>query len=96
MTTNADDYRDGGLRFPASFIFGSATASYQVEGAVTEGGRGASIWDTFSHTPGRVWNGDTGDIADDHYHLLEQDLDDLFRLLGALGQPSGEPAPSWG
>lgn len=80
MTTNtsapgADDYRGSGLQFPKSFVFGSATASYQIEGAVNEDGRGPSIWDTFSHTPGRVWNGDTGDVADDHYHRLEEDLD---------------------
>lgn len=75
MTTGSADYRDSGLVFPEGFIFGSATASYQVEGAVTEDGRGQSIWDTFSHTPGRVVNGDTGDVADDHYHRVEADLD---------------------
>ncbi len=75
MTTGSADYRDSGLVFPGDFIFGSATASYQVEGAVTEDGRGQSIWDTFSHTPGRVVNGDTGDVADDHYHRVEADLD---------------------
>ncbi len=61
--------------FPAGFVFGSATASYQIEGAVHEGGRGPSIWDTFSHTPGKVVNGDTGDVAVDHYHRLHDDLD---------------------
>jgi beta-glucosidase len=60
--------------FPASFVWGSATASYQIEGAVAEGGRGPSIWDTFSHTPGRVLNGDTGDVADDHYHRVSDDV----------------------
>ncbi|MBF0815940.1 beta-glucosidase [Microbacterium paludicola] len=60
--------------FPPSFVWGSATASYQIEGAVAEDGRGPSIWDTFSHTPGRVANGDTGDIADDHYHLYADDV----------------------
>jgi beta-glucosidase len=69
------DYRDAGLVFPDSFVFGSATASYQIEGAVHEDGRGVSIWDTFSHTPGKTLNGDTGDVADDHYHRLESDLD---------------------
>jgi beta-glucosidase len=75
--TSAGDaeYRNAGLVFPESFVFGSATASYQIEGAVNEDGRGPSIWDTFSHTPGRVWNGDTGDVADDHYHRLEEDLE---------------------
>ncbi|MEA9986677.1 MULTISPECIES: glycoside hydrolase family 1 protein [Subtercola] len=75
MSTNSPDYRDSGLEFPADFTFGSATASYQIEGAANEDGRGPSIWDTFSHTPGLVVNGDTGDVADDHYHRLEEDLD---------------------
>ena len=61
--------------FPSDFVFGSATASYQIEGAVAEGGRLPSIWDTFSHTPGKVVGGDTGDVADDHYHRLDEDLD---------------------
>ncbi|HEY5223232.1 MAG TPA: GH1 family beta-glucosidase [Microbacteriaceae bacterium] len=75
MSTDNADYRDSGVQFPPDFVFGSATASYQVEGAVHEDGRGQSIWDTFSHTPGKIWNDDTGDIADDHYHRLEADLD---------------------
>ncbi|WP_345711724.1 family 1 glycosylhydrolase, partial [Kineococcus glutinatus] len=58
--------------FPAGFAWGSATASYQIEGAVAEDGRTPSIWDTFSHTPGRVLNGDTGDVADDHYHRFRE------------------------
>jgi beta-glucosidase len=78
--SGADDYRGSGLQFPDSFLFGSATASYQVEGAVNEDGRGPSIWDTFSHTPGRVLNGDTGDVADDHYHRLDEDLDLMASL----------------
>jgi beta-glucosidase len=78
--TSSPDYRDGGLEFPANFVFGSATASYQIEGAVREDGRGPSIWDTFSHTPGLVVNGDTGDVADDHYHRLDEDLDLMKRL----------------
>jgi beta-glucosidase len=63
------------LSFPENFLWGTATASYQVEGAVNEDGRGTSIWDTFSHTPGKVLHGDTGDIACDQYHRLEEDLD---------------------
>ena len=51
---------------PADILWGVATAAYQIEGAVDEDGRGSSIWDTFSHTPGRTWAGDNGDIADDH------------------------------
>jgi len=60
--------------FPAGFLWGSATASYQVEGAVNEDGRGPSIWDTFSHTPGKTHNGDTGDVADDSYHRYAEDI----------------------
>ncbi|GAA2614653.1 GH1 family beta-glucosidase [Dactylosporangium fulvum] len=70
------------LEFPPGFRFGVSTASYQIEGAVGEDGRGPSIWDTFSHTPGRTANGDTGDVACDHYHRWESDLD-LISELGA-------------
>ncbi|MBN6053250.1 beta-glucosidase [Nonomuraea sp. RK-328] len=66
--------------FPENFLWGTATAAYQVEGAAAEDGRGPSIWDTFSHTPGRVDDGDTGDVACDHYHRLEEDLGTLARL----------------
>ena len=62
------------MSFPDGFAWGTATASYQIEGAVDEGGRSKSIWDTFSHTPGKVDNGDTGDVADDHYHRYEEDV----------------------
>jgi beta-glucosidase len=79
-TVGNADYRDSGLVFPSDFVFGSATASYQIEGAANEDGRGPSIWDTFSHTPGKIWNGDTGDVADDHYHRLESDLDVMTQL----------------
>ncbi len=61
-------------RFPEGFLWGSATASYQVEGAVHEDGRGPTIWDTFSHTPGKTHNGDTGDVADDSYHRYPEDI----------------------
>ena len=54
--------------FPDGFVWGTATSSYQIEGAVAEDGRGESIWDRFSHTPGSVKNGDSGDVACDHYH----------------------------
>ncbi len=67
--------------FPANFVWGSATASYQIEGAVREDGRGPSIWDTYSHTPGKTSEGDTGDIACDHYHLYKQDVA-LMREIG--------------
>jgi len=63
------------MPFPPDFAWGTATASYQIEGAVDEDGRGPSIWDTFSHTPGNVANGDTGDVACDHYHRWADDVD---------------------
>src|SRR5438093_6762977 len=66
--------------FPPEFVWGTATAAYQIEGAVHEDGRGPSIWDTFSHTPGRVLNGDTGDVAADHYHRWREDLAILHDL----------------
>ncbi len=67
--------------FPPDFIWGAATASYQVEGAHDEDGRSPSIWDVFSHTPGRTHAGDTGDVACDHYHRLPEDVA-LMRELG--------------
>jgi len=70
--------------FPPGFVWGAATAAYQVEGAVRENGRGASIWDTFSHTVGKTFNGDTGDIACDHYHRYPDDIG-LMRELGITG-----------
>lgn len=70
--------------FPEGFHFGTATAAYQIEGAVHEGGRTASIWDTFSHTPGKTAGGDTGDIACDSYHRWRQDIE----LLSDLGVDS--------
>ncbi|HEY8311067.1 MAG TPA: family 1 glycosylhydrolase, partial [Gemmatimonadaceae bacterium] len=69
-------------RFPAGFLWGTKTSSYQIEGAVEADGRGASIWDTFSHRSGMTRNGDTGDVACDHYRRLDEDLD-LLADLGA-------------
>jgi beta-glucosidase len=66
--------------FPAEFLWGSATAAYQIEGAAGEDGREPSIWDTFSHTPGKVLAGDTGDVADDHYHRYQSDVEAMARL----------------
>jgi len=70
--------------FPKDFLWGVATSSYQIEGAVEEDGRGPSIWDTFSHTPGKVENGETGDVACDHYHRYREDVA-LMRDLGMQG-----------
>lgn len=77
--------------FPTGFLWGVATAAYQIEGAAAEGGRGPSIWDTFSHTPGLTRHGDTGDIACDHYHRLDGDLD----LIASLGLGAYRFSLSW-
>src|SRR5437868_480690 len=69
------------LRFPPDFVFGASTAAYQIEGACREDGRGESIWDRFCKTPGAVANGDTGEVACDHYHRMKEDVA-LMRLLG--------------
>lgn len=71
-------------RFPRDFLWGTATASYQIEGAWNEDGKGESIWDRFSHTPGHIINGDTGDVAADHYHRWLEDIE-LLKWLGAPG-----------
>ena len=60
--------------FPPDFLWGTATASYQIEGAAQTDGRGVSIWDTFSRTPGKVKNRDTGDVACDHYNRYPEDV----------------------
>lgn len=62
------------IEFPPDFIWGTATASYQIEGAVREDGRGESIWDRFSHTPAAISDGSTGDVACDHYHRWREDV----------------------
>ena len=89
------------MSFPDGFQWGVATASYQIEGAVSEDGRAPSIWDTFAHTPGAVRDGDTGDVADDHYHRWAEDVEliaglgvDLYRFSLAWPrlQPSGRGA----
>lgn len=82
---------DLAARFPADFWWGSATASYQVEGAVAEDGRGPSIWDTQAHTPGRITDGSTGDVACDHYHRWAEDID----LMVGLGLDSYRFSISW-
>ncbi|MEJ3654650.1 GH1 family beta-glucosidase [Actinomycetes bacterium KLBMP 9759] len=82
MTTQhvAAEQSTQALTFPEGFLWGSATAAYQIEGAVAEDGRTPSIWDTFAHTPGRVANGDNGDVADDHYHRFREDIALMVRL----------------
>jgi beta-glucosidase len=71
-------------RFPAHFLWGAATASYQIEGAVREDGRGASIWDDFAATPGKTYQGQSGEMAADHYHRVEEDTNLMVQLgLGA-------------
>lgn len=70
--------------FPDKFIWGAATAAYQIEGGAREGGRGESIWDRFSHIPGKTLNGDTGDEACDHYHRYQHDIS-LMKELGLKG-----------
>jgi beta-glucosidase len=69
-------------RFPTGFFWGTATSAYQIEGAWNEDGKGPSIWDTFAHTPGKIANGDTGDVANDHYHRYEEDVA-LMKDIGA-------------
>jgi beta-glucosidase len=82
---------DDGLRFPPGFVFGTATAAYQIEGGWAEDGRGPSIWDTFSHTPGTVRDGDTGDVAADSYHRYGEDV----RLMADLGVTAYRFSVSW-
>lgn len=78
-------------RFPDGFTWGTATASYQIEGAAHEDGRGESIWDRFSKTPGKVTGGDTGDVACDHYHRYKEDV----RLIRGLGVQSYRFSVAW-
>ncbi len=77
--------------FPPGFLFGAATAAYQIEGAWNEDGKGESVWDRFAHTKRRMHSGDTGDIACDHYHRYRDDL----QLLRTLGIPAYRFSLSW-
>lgn len=77
--------------FPDGFTWGTATSGYQIEGAVAADGRGTSIWDTFAHTPGRVMNGENGDIANDHYHRYAEDV----ALMASLGLGAYRFSISW-
>jgi beta-glucosidase len=91
MTQATDRPGPAAAEFPAGFLWGAATAAYQIEGAATEGGRGPSIWDTFCATPGRVYRGDDGEIACDHYHRWREDLD----LIAWLGLGAYRLSLSW-
>lgn len=82
---------DSRIEFPADFLFGSATSAYQIEGAAREDGRTPSIWDTFCHTPGKVLDGDTGDVAVDHYHRWREDV----ALMAELGLETYRFSVSW-
>lgn len=79
------------ITFPEGFIWGAATASYQIEGAWNADGKGESVWDRFSHQPYRILNGDNGDIACDHYNNLKEDI----RLIKGLGITSYRFSISW-
>lgn len=76
---------------PKSFLLGAATAAYQIEGATHEDGRGASIWDVFSHTDGRTYQGETGDVACDHYHRYPEDI----RIMKELGLDAYRFSIAW-
>jgi len=79
------------LTFPKNFIWGVATSAYQIEGAWNEDGRGLSIWDTFSHTPGKIANNENGDIAADHYHRWKEDI----ALLSDMGIQAYRFSTAW-
>jgi beta-glucosidase len=82
--------KDSKLR-SKEFVFGVATSSYQIEGGTTAGGRTPSIWDTFCNTPGKVDNGDTGEVACDHYHLWQQDIE----MIESLGVDAYRLSMAW-
>jgi beta-glucosidase len=91
VTTQVTALSALGRRFPPDFVWGTATAAYQVEGAWNEDGKGESIWDVFCRIPGVIEGGQTGEVACDHYHRLDEDLD----LLAVLGARAYRFSVSW-
>ena len=83
--------RQPSAEFPPGFLWGAATAAYQIEGASREDGKGESIWDRFAHTPGKIHGGDTGDVACDSYHRYPEDI----ALLRELNLRSYRFSVSW-
>ena len=79
------------MSFKKDFAWGTATASYQVEGAYNEDGKGLNWWDTFSHIPGKVQNNDNGDVACDNYHRYEEDV----KLMAKIGIKAYRFSISW-
>src|SRR6516162_1172305 len=79
------------LNYPKRFLWGSATAAYQIEGGAQDDGRGPSVWDTFSHTPGKTYQSETGDVACDSYHLYKEDV----KLLRSLAVSVYRMSISW-
>ncbi len=79
---NAEAGLNGSQDFPQDFLWGTATSAYQIEGAWNEDGKGESIWDRFTHTTGKIYRGDTGDVALDHYHRYKDDVQSI-KALGA-------------
>ncbi|MFD8558553.1 GH1 family beta-glucosidase [Streptosporangium canum] len=91
MTTQETRIQTPDLVFPTGFVWGAATSAYQIEGAVSEDGRGRSIWDTFVQQPGRVVNGENADVAIDHYHRYRDDV----RMMADLGLGAYRFSVSW-
>src|SRR5512145_196585 len=77
--------------FPENFVWGAAAASYQIEGAAYEDGKGLSVWDTFCHQPGAIWNNHNGDMACDHYHRWREDVD----VMKSIGLRAYRLSLSW-
>jgi len=79
------------MSFPNEFVWGAAAASYQIEGAAYEDGKGLSVWDMMCRQPGKIWSGNTGDVACDHYHRYEEDA----RLMAKIGLKAYRLSISW-